>query len=88
MVNKKGRVYFGAYTTPSGKKGEYVGATTRPVYRRVGEHIGNIKMQNKRTFIGRQKHFQITGSMPSNNVFKAEKTVKANKRKAFFQSKK
>jgi|WetSurMetagenome_2_1015567.scaffolds.fasta_scaffold473241_1 hypothetical protein len=71
-----GKVYVGEVTFPNGRKKLYTGQTRRSVYKRVGEHITNVKNGNSRHYTGRGTFFNILGSIFSNNRYKAERTIK------------
>ena len=73
---KKGKVYILGTTRKNGEEKLYTGQTGRSVYKRVGEHIGEVKKANSKTYIGRGKRVKLLGSIFSTNRFKAEKTIK------------
>ena len=79
---KKGKVYFGVSTRKDGSKKIYTGQTKRSVYKRVGEHIKEVKKSNSKTYTGKGTGFKLIGSIFSNNSFKAERTIKSKSPKA------
>ena len=81
---KGGWVYDLKCTSPSGRQTQYTGMTRRSVYKRVGEHIDNVKSQNTKHYTGRQARVQVVGSFYSNNPAKAEQTVKRKRREGFW----
>lgn len=73
---KAGKVYFLESTRKDGSKKVYVGQTKRSVYKRVGEHIKEVKKPGSKTYTGRGTGLRILGSIFSNNRFKTEKSCK------------
>lgn len=74
--SKAGKVYFAETTRKDGSKKIYVGQTKRSVYKRVGEHITEVKKPQSKTYTGRGTNIRILGSIFSHNRFKAEKSCK------------
>ena len=76
---KSGRVYFGTSVRKDGSKKEYVGSTTRSVKVRESEHKREVQKKDSKSWVGKGTDFKVTGSIPSQNPRKAERTIKRNK---------
>jgi predicted GIY-YIG superfamily endonuclease len=79
---KKGYVYAVESTRRDGSKKIYVGATTRPIKKRIGEHLSGRGGR----FTGSATSNRLIGASYSNNCWKAEKTLKRKspaKKRAF-----
>jgi hypothetical protein len=83
--SKAGWVYTAKVGFKSGKETTYVGQTGRSVYKRIGEHMRNQNTGNTKSYVGRGVSVEPTSSFYSNNRFKAERTLKENRRKRWFE---
>ena len=86
-TKKSGRVYFGKSKRKDGSTKEYVGSTTRSVKTREAEHKREVIKKNSKTWVGKGKSYETTGSFWSKNARKAERTVKDNRKKAYSKGK-